>query len=881
MIPKLLHFIWIGDERKRPNNCIQTWVDRNPGWNFRIWGNDDLFRAAKWFNANHMMKMWDVELCGVADMMRWEILYRHGGVAVDADSVCVRGFDDWILETEAFACWENELKRHGLIATCALGSTPKNPFIGKIVDDILAEPSVTHDAAWKTVGPLRLTTAFHKYKYTPLTIFPSHFFIPDHFCGTRYQGSGLVYARQEWGSTNRSYDTLHLKRFAERDVQESQASTIPRAIELVNQGRADQAETICREILHHHPFDADALQLLGMLEWTRGNAWNALEFITQSLQINPNQPIVHSNLSGMMVDRKMFSEALKHSDQAILLKPNFALAHYNRGCALLGLQRPSEALQSFDQALALQPNYAKAMNNRGNALQNLHRLEEALACYKSALKIDDNDAGILNNLGNALLATSRFEEAADVFHALLQRFPNVDYALGNLLVARLHCCDWREYSDLVNRINQGIRQEQRVCTPFWHLYLSDSPDLQLYCARIFAEDQHPSTRLNKATRNNPRSSTKIRLAYLSSDFHDHATAILTAGLFEAHNRDQFEVFAISFGPDDGSEMRTRLVAAFDAFIDVRDQSDNAVAQLIMNLDIDIAVDLKGYTARCRPGILAYEPARININYLGYPGTMGAAHIHYILADEHIIPPSDQRYYIEQIIYLPNSYQINDNKREIAETIPTREQMGLPSDGFVFCCFNRNHKIVPEIFEVWMRVLAQTPGSVLWLLHETQRAADNLRREAAMRGISPDRLVFAKSLEPKAHLARLSCADLVLDTLPYNAHTTASDALWVSVPVLTCKGSTFAGRVASSLLHATNTQELITQTLDEYERVAVQLACEPNKIADIRSRLALNRMKEPLFDTRATCRYIESAFTTIMQRFYRGESPVSFAIKDTK
>lgn len=655
-------------------------------------------------------------------------------------------------------------------------------------------------------------------------------------------------------------------------------STIQRAIELLNQGYLEQAETICRQILNHKSDDADALQILGVLAWRHGHVQDAFDFITQSLQIGPNQPIVHSNLSALMLDRKMFAEALEHSDQAILLQPNLAAAHYNRGSALLGLQRPSEALQSFDQVLVLQPNHAKALNNRGNALRDMHRVEEAIACYESALQINGDDASILSNLGSALLALYRYEEAADAFQTLVQRFPSCDYALGHLLIARLHCCDWREYSDFVDRINQGITQARRVCAPFWYLYVSTSPDLQLRCARSFAEDRYPATRSSTAARDRPQSSTKVRLAYLSADFHDHATAILAAGLFEAHDRDRFEVIAISFGPDDGSEMRARLLAAFDTFLDVRDQSDSNVARLIKNLNVDIAVDLKGFTARCRPGILAYEPARIHINYLGYPGTMGADYIQYILADEHTIPQSDQPHYTEKIIYLPDSYQINDTKREIAESIPTRERMGLPITEFVFCCFNGNQKIVPGIFGVWMRVLAQTPGSVLWLLGGTQRAAGNLRREAALRGILPDRLVFAAPLEPKAHLARIKCADLVLDTLPCNAHTTASDALWAGVPVLTCEGGTFAGRVASSLLHAMDARELVTQTLDEYERVAVQLAHMPSVVAEIRSRLALNRMKAPLFDTRQTCRYIESAFTTVMERFRRGEAPVSFAVR---
>ncbi|HJV52261.1 MAG TPA: tetratricopeptide repeat protein, partial [Noviherbaspirillum sp.] len=535
-----------------------------------------------------------------------------------------------------------------------------------------------------------------------------------------------------------------------------------------------------------------------------------------------------------------------------------------------------EALDSCERALALRPDFADAHNNRGNALRNLHRFDEALGSYEQALRCQPEFREALKNHGAMLFVLGRFAHAAQSYANLLRLAPDEDYAPGSLFSCRLRCCDWSDYAEQKERLSRMVRDGKKAATPFALLNASDSPADQQRCAAIYGDDLFPASR-TPLWQGERYGHDKIRVAYLSADFHNHATAYLMAGLFEAHDKQRFETVAISFGQDAQDEMRTRLQRAFQRFVDLREKSDREVAQLMRELEIDIAVDLKGYTFGNRTGILAQRAAPIQVNYLGYPGTMGAGYIDYILADRHIIPEHERQYYAEQVVYLPDSYQVTDAKRPIAGHTPSRSQAGLPDAGFVFCSFNNNYKITPEIFDIWMRLLQNVPGSVLWLLEDNRVASANLRREAQARGVDPERLVFAPRLEQGEHLARMRLADLFLDTLPVNAHTTASDALWAGLPVLTCTGKAFAGRVASSLLHAVGLPELVTQDLELYEALALRLATSPSALAEMRARLAGNRAAYPLFDTGRFCRHLEAAYLHMWERHRRGEVPAAFAV----
>jgi len=421
-----------------------------------------------------------------------------------------------------------------------------------------------------------------------------------------------------------------------------------------------------------------------------------------------------------------------------------------------------------------------------------------------------------------------------------------------------------------------LRAGKRVLTPIQATAIVPSVSDQLICSRIWAADQSPPA-AEPLWRGENYRHERIRLAYLSADFHSHATAALMAGVFEAHDRQRFETIAVSYGPDDGSFMRARLTSAFDRFLDVRNKSDLEIGRMLRAHEVDIAIDLKGYTQDSRSGILALRAAPVQVHYLGFPGTMGAPYVDYILADRTVIPAEHVSQYSERIVTLPDSYQCNDRARPIAPVTPSRADAGLPETGFVFCSFNNSFKIGPQLFDLWMRLLKQVDASVLWLLQDNPAAARNLKREAERRGVAADRLVFAPRDNLDRHLARQRLADLFLDTLPYGAHTTASDALWAGVPVLTCAGDTFAGRVAASLLHAAGLPEMITYTLDDYEELALKLVRDAGTLSAITRKLRDNRETSPLFDTVRITRHLEAAYTHMWERSQRGESPEHFAV----
>ena len=437
-------------------------------------------------------------------------------------------------------------------------------------------------------------------------------------------------------------------------------------------------------------------------------------------------------------------------------------------------------------------------------------------------------------------------------------------------------CSWLGLADSLENISKKVIANEKVVTPFTLLALNDDALLHKKTSEIYVQSRYS---LNLALGPIPKSleNEKIRLGYFSADFHNHATGYLMAELFELHDKTQFELIGFSFGPITNDEMRQRLEKSFDQFIEIGSKSDFEVAQLSRNLNIDIAVDLKGFTQDSRTGIFSYRAAPIQVNYLGYPGTMGTDYIDYIIADKTLIPVEAQSCYSEKVAYLPNSYQVNDRKRVVSDKQYTRQELGLPENGFVFCCFNNNFKILPATFEGWMRILKAVEGSILWLLQDNPWVVDNLKKEAEKQGIAAHRLVFAERMPLSVHLARHRQADLFLDTLPYNAHTTTSDALWTGLPVLTLMGRSFSSRVAASLLNAIGLPELITNTPEEYEALAIELAINPKKLAEIKLKLANNRLTTPLFDTPLFAKNLESAYTKMYKRYQADLEPEHISI----
>jgi predicted O-linked N-acetylglucosamine transferase (SPINDLY family) len=440
----------------------------------------------------------------------------------------------------------------------------------------------------------------------------------------------------------------------------------------------------------------------------------------------------------------------------------------------------------------------------------------------------------------------------------------------------MQLCDWSNFEPQIAELAAKIQQGRKVTLPFSLLALIDSLTLQRQAAETWVREKHPPSRPMMPPGKHRRGE-RIRIGYYSADYHGHATAYLMAELFERHDRERFELLAFSYGSDERDDMRRRLAAAFDQFLDVRTKSDIEVARLSREMGIDIAVDLKGFTQDARSGIFACRAAPIQVNYLGYPGTTGAPYMDYLIADQTLIPQPSRRQYSEAIVSLPHSYQANDRQRRIADKEFVRAELGLPSTGFVFCCFNSHHKITPDTFDGWMRILEQVPGSVLWLLVDNKTAAENLRREARLRNVDARRLIFAARMRLPEHLARHRAADLFIDTLPYNAHTTASDALWAGLPVLTRMGESFAARVAASLLYAIGLPELVTTTQEQYESTAIQLAADPGRLAEIKDRLHRNRSKMPLFDTAQFTRHLEDAYMQMYERYQADLGPGTICV----
>ncbi len=669
--------------------------------------------------------------------------------------------------------------------------------------------------------------------------------------------------------------------------------------------RLDDALASFEKALTIRPSYAEAYYNRGNVLRDLGRFESALASYDKALALKPDYAEVYSNRGNALQKLGQYDDALASYDKALTIRPHYAEAHCNRGNALKELKQYQEALASYDKALALKPDYAEVHFNRGLALNEIKRYEDALASYDKALTLRSNYAEAYSSRGNALQELKRFEDALESYDKALSMKPNnvepghtihrtpdgdslgiagtpvskepLRHVEAARLYTKMRICDWRNLDAERSQLLAAVRTGAAAVSPFALLAMSASPSDQLNCAQSCTADTCPpsATPLWSGER---YVHDKIRIAYLSADFRNHPVSYAIAGMFEHHDRTQFEPIAVSLMYHRKSDMTERIKNAFELFIDVQDRSDRDTAELLRQLEVDIAIDLTGFTGDNRLGVLANRPAPIQVNYLGYPGTMGAGYIDYILADPTIIPEEQREFYTEQVVWLPGSYHVNDNQRPISQNTPTRHQCGLPDAAFVYCCFNSPYKITPEIFDVWMRLLNRTENSVLWLYGENPSVSTNLRREAEKRGISAERLILAPGMPFADHLARHRQADLFLDTLPYNAHTTANDALWAGLPVLTCLGESFSGRVAASLLKAAGVPELITHSLEDYEALALRLAQDPLLLASVKAKVVRNRDAFPLFDTERSTRHVEAAYKIMWQKLQRGEPAASFVVK---
>jgi len=607
----------------------------------------------------------------------------------------------------------------------------------------------------------------------------------------------------------------------------------------------------------------------GNVLWDLKRPAEALASYDRAIALKPDFAEAHNNRGNALKDLKRPAEALASYDKAIALKPGYAEAYSNRGNALKDLKRLVEALASYDKAIAFKPDYAEAHSNRGNALRELKRPAEAIANYDKAIAVKPDFAEAHSNRGNTLMDLMRPAEALASYEKAIALNPDYEFLYGNLIYMKMKICDWSNLENQIVQLTDKIDRTEKVSHPFPVLAAINSPELQRKAAEIYAlaryslNGVHP--KIAKRQRRN-----KIRIAYVSNDFRPHPVSHLIAGLIESHDRKRFDIVGISLQPEHPSELGQRIKRAFDKFLDASRISDQAVVRLMRKLEVDIAIDLMGYTSGNRTGIFAQGAAPVQVNYMGFPGTMGAEYIHYIIADKTIIPVEDAQFFSEKIVQMPVRYRAQP--RIGAQRAPTRAEVGLPDGAFVFCCFNNNSKITPDVFDCWMKILKEVANSVLWLFADNAKAASNLQKEAEIRGVHPERLVFAKRVPPSDHLARQRLADLFLDTLPYNAHTTASDALWAGLPVLTRIGETFAGRVAASLLNTIELTELITTTPQAYEALAIELATNSEKLANIKRKLATGRLTTPLFDTQMHARHIEAAYAMMYERYQANLPP---------
>lgn len=642
-------------------------------------------------------------------------------------------------------------------------------------------------------------------------------------------------------------------------------------------GDLDAALTRFDRILTLNPAHYDAHAARGAVLSSLGRHHDALAAYHRAQQLRPGSAQVYNNCANSLFALGRREEALQNYELALKQNPAYADAWCNRAILLMESSRLQEALDSFRKAIEFRPAYGDAWEGCATVLTRLDHRADAIPAYDRTIALKGPQPHLLYNRGNAHVILKNYQAAIADCEQALAGDPDYPYARGVLAHARMQICEWQGLDQQMQEIAAGLQAGRRVITPFNLKALSDSAELQLRCAELWTAHECPSApqRMAPVRVHDHR---RIRIAYVSGDFANTAVAGLMAPVFESHDRECFETLAVSFGPPDHIVMRTRLQSAFEKFADVAGQSDIAIAEWLRKAEIDIAIDLMGFTGQCRSAIFAHRPAPVQVNYLGFPGSLGAPYYDYIVADHTVIPPEHARFYAEQPVLLPHCYLPADPARLSDHRTPTRKAAGLPDQGVVFASFNNTYKFAPDVFAVWMRLLAAVGDSVLWLPEGNSSARANLIREALARGVAGERLIFAPQVPAiEDHLARLAIADIFLDTAPYNSHSTAIDALTAGLPIVTVLGNSFASRVAASAVKAAGFPQLVTNSLDEYERLALELARDVPRLAQLKQELAARLPASPLFDLRSFTRNLERAYSTMHGRSRGGLPPAAFQV----
>lgn len=663
------------------------------------------------------------------------------------------------------------------------------------------------------------------------------------------------------------------------------------------QGMLDKAQNAYQQTVQINPYHAPAWHTLGVMASQSGNPEKGFSLILKALAIAPSDPVFLTNASTALLTLQRFDEAMELSGQAIEANPSHFPAHRNLAAALIGLKRYTEAIISLDHALALKPETQELYISRSNALcalknfteaiatadkllvinpssfeahyakANAYKLarayKDAIASYRKALSLQPGHVLAWFNLGDAYQFDKNYVQAVESYSKALNLNKDISFGWGTLLHAKMLYCDWHDFDHLLSKVMALNDAGRQTSIPFGYQALCDDEASLKICAETATQALSPPS---KTPYEHPSWAPhqKIRVGYLCGEFREQATSILMTEVWELHDKSKFEIIAFDNGWNDHSPRRKRIQQAFDHLYDISALSDPDAAQLIFDCQIDVLINLNGYFGLGRNQVFAYKPSPVQVNFLGFPATLGAPYMDYLIADEQVIPRSSQIHYTEKIAYVAGCYQPNDAQRQISHRQFTRSELCLPEHGFVYCCFNNSYKITPHTFDVWMRILKQVPDSVLWLLSDTPEATANLQNEARLRGIDPDRLVFADRMPNEDHLARHAMADLFLDTWPYNAHTTASDALWAGLPLLTLQGRSFPGRVAGSLLKAVQCEDMVCDSIAAYESKAISLATKTHLLLQAKEALSRGKLQGTLYNTPFFTREFEKVLMQMVQ-----------------
>ena len=639
---------------------------------------------------------------------------------------------------------------------------------------------------------------------------------------------------------------------------------------------------------------ADAHNNLGMVYYKLGEFQNSINCYEKAIQIDANNVHAYNNLGNSLIELERAKEALDYYKKAIKIDSNYIKAHENLGIAFYKLGEFQKAISCHEKAIQLNPNNLNSHYNLGIVFNEVEDFQNSINCYEKVIKIKPDYAEAHYNKGNIFLTQNFNSEALDNFKKALEFKPDLDTLSGIILHTKLKLSDWKNFNKDLENFKDEAADPKKLSNPFFFICIYDSLRLQRNAGKKWSDREISNIPLDQQLYQSqdllnskealdliPKKemNKKIKIGYYSADFRQHAVGKLIVNLFESHDKSKFEIFGFYFGPDVNDDIHKRFLNSADKFINVRSKSETEIAQLSRDLEIDIAVDLMGYTLMNRFRIFVERCAPLQVTYIGYPATTGSNCIDYIIANKTLIPKENQQYYSEKIIYLPNSYLVSALEKKISEKTFTREELGLPKNGFVFCCFNQTYKILPKIFDAWMRILKRIKGSVLWLYEADEIASKNLKQEAINRGVDSNRIIFAKRLPSlEEHLERYKSADLFLDTFPWPAHTTCSDSLRNGLPVLTLQGESFASRVSSSMVEVAGLKELITHSLKEYEDMAVELASDLSRLKNIKKKLETNKDKSPLFDTKLLTSHIEQAYLEMYKKYNESKKPENIEIK---